>query len=343
MEPLSLVYGYAIGHLRRDGRIKVPVDFRRVMMGNSNTAELILHLDVERRFIDVHDADHDCRLMRHEPGTSAQGDTRRDETSASQNARSWFGLSQKVEIGMDDRFTVPAFMRECAGLDDEVIMMATGTGFEMWNPASLLENDDTGPALRTLLQHLFAAGCLVRTASPPPGNPSDAEDTGQEEPCAEAGTAVHQAPGPPVLIWPACDQRIELVHHRILASSRHPCKVIRYQTPVLELLNSQWTIIVERHSNAKHGVIPLWRSVEENVGENPGYSIRTGWREMRDWPGFDPHDRKHLGLPAELYRHYEQHRATIEHHAAARRSFSFANFAIPRGEQIFRVASFGEA
>lgn len=151
MEHDNLIYGFEIGRMKKkDNRVRLPDDFRRAAFLNSQRGQIILRLSEKRMCLEVYD---------HSVDDTVDGTHRPSSAAPNCNAsRLSFALSRKIEIGMDDRITIPRFMREAAGLDDHVVFLGTGHGFEIWNPHALVSDKDTTPILRRMVERAIEDG-----------------------------------------------------------------------------------------------------------------------------------------------------------------------------------------
>ncbi len=173
----QLIYGNEIARVKKNGRVKIPSEFRKIVFRNSKSHNLIIRLDPDHCCLKVRDQASD----RYHFFKGAVED--QDIKSQQELCRS----SACASIGMDDRFYIPPLYRNQAQLDDYVIFLGTGDGFEIWNPALLLADDSCGPFFKSLVNHYVRLGLLPK-AIVAGGVASKQADNGKQtaETCADA-------------------------------------------------------------------------------------------------------------------------------------------------------------
>jgi DNA-binding transcriptional regulator/RsmH inhibitor MraZ len=130
------------------GEITLPPTFRRTarVRADSTTAFLLL---------DRHETDH-ClvaadRLYHADAKTAHIVAADGDDTAVDIVARRRFGFAVEAELPMHGRMILPPLARALLGINDSVLMVATGHRFQIWDVEFVLE---WGPADLVALVHL---------------------------------------------------------------------------------------------------------------------------------------------------------------------------------------------
>lgn len=336
MENQNLIYGFQIARMTKDGRVKIPIEFIRSVVSNSKSSELVVRFNMQSGCVEACDTFTDCasQIFFRQQAVSCL-----DEhvlVRMAERSRMMFGGACKIEIGMDNKLALPSYMARAAALDDYVVLLGTGDGFEVWNPNRLHARSLDSPVVRQLVAgHVSPADLLPASSAlsqevceversienseaqaefddPAPNESFVPEAAKASDPFPfEDSANVFYLP----LLQAPRERGITLFYSRKPPRNVRPAKAIVYATPVYTLLDSQWIIVVERTmlpDALTRAVTPLWRSIAEGGDECDTRTDDEGWRPMREWPEFSSADRNSAGLPGELKDIYQTHRHEID-------------------------------
>jgi len=145
--------GFALQAVDEKGRVAIPADLRAALERNSDVRQIVLGRHAQAPCLQAHDLSWSqekySRIDRREQAALDAGDA-----PPAAAKRSAFGQVERVPFDASGRFVLPPFFRMKAKIGKWAFFSGAGETFEIWAPEVILNDPESDPDLRELVEFL---------------------------------------------------------------------------------------------------------------------------------------------------------------------------------------------
>lgn len=162
--------GYSLSEIDDYLNVEVPRDFRSVIKHNSGISRMLVGMHRHYPCLTFVDCEWKQQQLAQVTARALATGSEEDWQEENNGRRYIFGITKNIAIHSGSRIRIPRLFYSYAQLQTDALFIATGSGFEIWNPEILIRTAGIDQQIKNLCDYLVRQKEFAKSCSSPPSN-----------------------------------------------------------------------------------------------------------------------------------------------------------------------------